>query len=307
MTNGARSVVGAGTACAVMASIAVWSAPASYSQTAEKSPNEIGGVGHIVAAGGTISITGPDGAVVRSVLVRRGQRVKRGDMLMTLDDDSATAEEELAQQRLATQQKLDAERQAGEAVAAALAADRLRRAEHDLAAYAALGANATTEREASRLQGNVAEARFAQDIETSKQRQVHIEAELAQVEDAERLKTAKIASEQFHLRAPIDGIILAVGHLAGERLGGVPAVQIADLGVMSVDCQVYEGDILNISPGMKATIKNAAFEKPLTGTVDSVARTIDTQARLGALTIRLDEPEPADRVVGMEVEVRIAR
>jgi multidrug resistance efflux pump len=80
-----------------------------------------------------------------------------------------------------------------------------------------------------------------------------------------------------------------------------------DLRTMYVNCQVFQGDILSLRTGMKATIRNAALARPLTGTVEEVSRIVDTRARLGDVRIKLDSVEPANHLVGMEVEVVIER
>ncbi len=80
-----------------------------------------------------------------------------------------------------------------------------------------------------------------------------------------------------------------------------------DLRTMYVVCQVYEGDLLKLKPGMGATIKAEPLAKPLRGKIEDVGRIIETRARLGEIRIRLDSAEPANRLVGMEVEVTIDR
>jgi multidrug resistance efflux pump len=88
---------------------------------------------------------------------------------------------------------------------------------------------------------------------------------------------------------------------------GEPVIRMADLRSMDVTCQVYEADLLKIRPGMRATIKNNAFAKPLNGVVRTVGRMVEARAKLGEVRIRLDNPSPANRLVGMEVEVVIGQ
>jgi hypothetical protein len=80
-----------------------------------------------------------------------------------------------------------------------------------------------------------------------------------------------------------------------------------DIRKMYVICQAFQGDLLKLRPGLHATIKSSAFSKPLRGVVENVGRLVDTKAQLGDVRIRLDDPHVASRVVGMEVEVEIAR
>ena len=76
---------------------------------------------------------------------------------------------------------------------------------------------------------------------------------------------------------------------------------------MYVAAQVFQGDLLKLKPGMKARISNSALGRELTGTVEQVSRLVDTKAQLGDVRIKLDDTNLASRVVGMEVEVKIAR
>jgi multidrug resistance efflux pump len=87
--------------------------------------------------------------------------------------------------------------------------------------------------------------------------------------------------------------------------GPDPVLEFGDLSTMYVDAQVYQGDLVKVRPGMKVTIKNSAFANLGGGTVESVGQLIGTRSQLGDVLIRLDKNDPADRLVGMEVEVVI--
>lgn len=93
----------------------------------------------------------------------------------------------------------------------------------------------------------------------------------------------------------------------GELLTGTPAIEMGDIRTMYVICQAFQGDLLKLRPGLRATIKSSAFQNPLKGTVENVGRLVDTKAQLGDVRIKLDNPGLASKVVGMEVEVEIAR
>jgi HlyD family secretion protein len=110
----------------------------------------------------------------------------------------------------------------------------------------------------------------------------------------------------YQVRAPSDGMILAVNQHVGEALNG-PAIQMGDISAIYVSCQVFQGDLLKVKPGMNATITSNAFDKPLAGNVEYVGRLVQTNAQLGEVKIRLDDTDLASRLVGMEVNVKIAR
>ena len=92
-----------------------------------------------------------------------------------------------------------------------------------------------------------------------------------------------------------------------QRDTGAPAIEMGDIRKMYVICQAFQGDLLKLRPGLRAKIKSSAFAIPLKGVVENVGRLVDTKAQLGDVRIRLDDPRLASRVVGMEVEVEIAR
>jgi HlyD family secretion protein len=269
---------------------------------------EIGAIGRIAPAGGVVLIGGPPAQLVRAVHVRPGDAVKAGDPLLTLDDDPTAAEQELAALDAQGLAKLAEERAALQATAVRAATQRLRRSERDLAAYRSVGTNSTTERETSRLEALVEEARAAVELEQAKLTQLRAEAaHIARVAARRMELTQGRAALAGVLRAPVAGTVLRVERRIGERLGGEPAVHIADLSAMQVVAQVHEGDLLKLATGMKTTVRSTALTKPLSGTVERISRIVDTRSRLGEVAIRLDSPDPANRLVGMEVEVLIAR
>jgi len=272
-----------------------------------RAQGEIGAIGRIAPAGGIVGVSGTPGSVVRAIHVRSGDQVKRGDLLLSLDDEPGKAELDLAALDLQTATKLAEERVAAQVAALRLAQQRLKRAERELATYRGLGRNAMAEREESRLEGLVEEARLGIEIEQAKQRLLRIEGEAAVRSAAKRLENAQSKGSSTEVRAPGDGTVLRVDRRVGERLGPEPAIQMADLRLMQVTCQVHEGDLLKLTPGMKTVIKSAALAQPLSGTVEQIGRLVDTRSRLGEVIIKLQNAEPASRLIGMEVEVVISR
>ena len=85
-----------------------------------------------------------------------------------------------------------------------------------------------------------------------------------------------------------------------------PILALGDISAMYVTAQVFQGDLLKLKPGMKARISNAALGRELSGTIERVSRLVDTKAQLGDVQIHLTETGLASRLVGMEVEVKIA-
>ena len=279
---------------------AVLAAPAP----APAAPQNSGAIGQIVPAGGIIFLNGPPGAIVREIKVRAGQDVISGTVLMILDGEAIKAELELATTDLQGARNLATSTNSAQSLTVELAKQRLDETTRQLEAYRSIGAQGTATGELARLQSAQNQARLALEIEQSRLRATNAETSRAVAAATTRLALARAAGE---IRAPSAGTVLKIDRRVGQSLGPEPAIQMADLRTMYVISQVYEGDLLKLRPGMKATIRSATLAQPLTGVVDEVGRLVDTRARLGEIRIKLDSAEPASRLVGMEVEVVIAR
>jgi HlyD family secretion protein len=263
-----------------------------------------GAIGQIVPRGGVIALTGEPGAIVSSIHVRTGDAVKAGDLLMTLQGDILKAEQDLARSDWQGAAKIKESQLAAQNLAVELSKQHLQEATRQLTTYKSLGDRAVSANEVARLEAQETQARLSLQIEQAKQQTVGSEADKSVQAAAKRLALANGAME---IRAPSDGTILKIDRRAGQRLAADSAIQMGDLSTMYVSCQVYEGDLLRLKPGMKATVKSATLATPITGTVEEIGRIVDTRSRLGEVRIKLDSAEPANRLVGMEVEVVIAR
>jgi multidrug resistance efflux pump len=270
----------------------------------EAAPKAIGAIGHIVPGSGVIAIVGTPGARVTKVPVRAGQSVKAGTVLMvtqgvTLDSDPALATAQLKAARDLATQQVDAQ-----TAMVRLADARNDHAAAALKAYQSLGASLTSTKEMQRLSDAAKEARLSLDVERTKLQVIKTQSQSA-LQTA--IRQADLALHGAQLTAPFDGTVLKINRQSGEQLTSDPAIEFADLRSMVVVCQVFEGDLLALHPGMMATVKAQPLGAPLHGRIEEVGRTVDGRTRLGEVRIRLDKADPASRLVGLEVEVAIAR
>ncbi|HVZ68343.1 MAG TPA: HlyD family efflux transporter periplasmic adaptor subunit [Rhizomicrobium sp.] len=263
--------------------------------------NNTGAVGQITPAGGIIDLNASGNAIITSVRVEIGDQVKAGQLLATVRDDTANHEE--AARQLDRAKKSAAEQVAAQEASVRQAEQQLAQAAREYKSYKALGPNSTSARDMGRAKDAVTNAELALKIEKSKLVVTRGNAANSVADATRQMKLATAAEE---IRAPVDGTILFVDKRVGAHPNG-PVVRMGDLRTMYVVCQVYEGDLLKLRRGMRATIKSATLPHPLAGTVESVGRIVDTRAKLGEVRIRLDHPDPANRLVGMEVDVVIAR
>jgi HlyD family secretion protein len=269
--------------------------------------DNIGGTGRIEPEGGVVALAGVPGARILSIAVRPGQMVKRGELLMTLDDREVRDNEKIAELALIQAKKDAAQTMAAELVAVRIADEHWQRAARDAANYRALGPDATSEKLIADNEQAANEARLQLGVERQRENQVRSDNTANISSAAKRLEIEQQKLAQYRVTAPSDGTILRIDQHAGEALSGTPAIEMGDIRTMYVICQAFQGDLLKLKPGMRATIKSSAFAKPLKGTVDNVGRLVDTKAQLGDVRIKLDDARIASKVVDMEVEVEIAR
>ena len=269
--------------------------------------SDIGATGTIEPHGGLVLISGVVGATIKTVMVRVGQSVKKGDLLMTLVDDQQQVDAKVAANSLDEARRHAQQSVADETLSLKLAEDRYRRARTDAQEYRALGQNATSQHQMAELSGVAEDALGALTIERRKLLQTQKDSDADVDSAAKRYEAAEAKLESYHVTAPSDGVILAVNQHAGEYLSGAPALEMGDISVMYVSCQVFQGDLLKVKPGMRATITSNAFEHSLTGRVEYAGRLVQTNAQIGDVRIKLDDTQLASRLVGMEVNVKIAR
>ena len=280
-----------------------WTVPALSDPAAT---DAVGGTGRIEPRGGVVSLPGAPGALIKSIAVHIGDFVRQGQLLVVLDDDSARAQQEIAQlaynqTRLVSDQSVTNERMQVE-----VAKKHWQQAQSDAEAYRALGPTATSARQIATSDTAAFEAKATYQAEQSKARQVIAGAAADIASAARRLKVANDTLATYQVRAPSSGTILRIDQHAGETVAG-PLIELGDISAMYVVAQVFQGDLLKVTRGMKARISNTALGRDLSGTVEQVSRLVDTKAQLGDVRIRLDDTNLASRVVGMEVEVKIAR
>jgi multidrug resistance efflux pump len=286
--------------------LAIWACTLLFSAAnADPAPDaDIGGTGRIEPRGGVVMLGGPSGAVIKIIKAHVGDTVKRGDLLAILDDSAVRADQQIAQLAF-NQAKLVGEQTiATEAMAVRVAENHYKQAQSDADAYVALGPTATSAHQIAVAKDNAYAAKAALATERSKEKQVRAGALADTNSAALRLKEANDRLAAYQIRAPSDGTILRIDQHEGEPVGGA-IMALGDISAMYVICQVFQGDLLKLKPGMKARINNNALGRELTGTVERVSRLVDTKAQLGDVQIRLNDTGLASRVVGMEVEVKI--
>ena len=132
-----------------------------------------------------------------------------------------------------------------------------------------------------------------------------LENEIAIERAASEVEIAREKLGRSILHAPRDGTILEIKQREGETTGDGPFITMADLSTMYVLGEVFEGDILKVSPGLRATVTSNALPTPLRGHVESVGRFVSEQTKVAQVRIILEISDVAAKLINLEVNISI--
>jgi HlyD family secretion protein len=131
------------------------------------------------------------------------------------------------------------------------------------------------------------------------------------------LDRAAAELELSTVRSPIDGQVLEIHALEGERVGAAGVAEIGDTSAMYAVAEVYETDIGRVRVGQRASVRSPAFARPLRGEVERIGLKVgkkdvlstdpvaDADARVVEVEIRLEEPALASALTNLRVDVII--
>lgn len=232
-----------------------------------------GAVGCLIEPERVADLGTPTAGVIRSMLVERGDHVRRGQVIAVLQDDIERASVDVAQSR----SQADAEVRA--ALAGLDLAHQKRVRSHELHGRGFISAQAL---EQSLAETRVAEEKLLQARE--QKRSLEKESTLARVRLGERT-----------IRSPIDGVIVERYFTAGERVEEKPMVRVARVDPLRVEVilpSAMYGSVRTGSSGRVAT--DLPGMTPVVGTVSLVDRVLD--AASGTFRVRMLLPNPAGRI-----------
>ncbi|HUW60228.1 MAG TPA: efflux RND transporter periplasmic adaptor subunit [Candidatus Bathyarchaeia archaeon] len=267
---------------------------------------------------------------IREIYVKRGDVVKAGDILITLDDEEYQARVKSTEAMVATLKARVAELRAGsrpqevEASNAAVASAEatLKSAQLDMDRLEALFEKrviSKQELDRARMARDVARARWEAERKTAElvrigPRPEQIEAAAAQLRQAEaELAFAKTQLDDTVIRAPIAGTILeriaekgetvTNMNLGGSRGAKSSVVSMADLNDLQVEVDLNENDLAKVKLDQACKIRlDSNPDKVYTGEVDEIAPQADRQKATVQVKVRLIEP---DADIKIEVNARV--
>ena len=295
--------------------IPVWFAPLlvllailfpAVSAYADNAKAGVGGTGRIQPAGGVIALSGPNGHLVDRIEVKEGQRVRKGALLLVLADRSLRIlERDLAAERLRNLEQQSALRKKVTELDVEAAQLSLAQAKEDLANLVQLDARTFPPRERRQREHAVTVADTGARQASARLEEVKqsLESERRTLRMSLDLAQSQLAATQ--LLAPLDATVIEVNARPGMTLGGGAAVTLADTSAMYVVADFFEGDLPKLAPGQRVKVSNNALGAPLDGTLERIGRVVDPVNRLAKVWVKLDKAAPADRYIGMQVDVSV--
>ncbi len=275
-----------------------------------------GAPGRIEGAHPTIAIGAGITAVVRDVLVREGDRVTKGQVLVRLDCDDLTADID----RHAAEQRAAEAHAATVRLGARIEAVDAAAAEIDLAKARWVEAGQARERNSILVRGSAGtrrdlliaerDERMAAAQHEAARRRLDLLLAGPRAEEVVEAQARADAARSAHeaamarrtrcvIRSPVDGTIVGQPVLAGELLSTAaprPVALVADLSRLRVRAEVDEADVARLrqlGPGQKAmVVTNRGMGTRLTGRVVEIAQ------RMGRRQVLTNDPaERSDRDV----------
>jgi len=267
---------------------------------------EVGAICRLVPDGEILDLAGTHGSRLGELLVRPDQQVESGDVLARFSSHAALqAELDLANLEVREVEQGRKLRLELQSLALQGARAERQRAQRSVNNYSELSAGSRSEKELLLRRNRAEDARRAVAREELRLQQLEQELALNLQQAQARLELAQARFRDSFLSAPVTGTILDIPKQIGEQLDGGPVIRMANLQRMYALCEVYEGDLLKIAPGMKTDISGSALTEGISGSVERIGREVNTTSRLARVWVLLDRPDPASRLIGMEVNAVI--
>ncbi|MDA8141579.1 MAG: efflux RND transporter periplasmic adaptor subunit [Desulfobacteraceae bacterium] len=235
---------------------------------------------------------------VQSVNVQEGDMVKKGDLLVTIDPRTVSAQLDQAEAGL---------REAGRAQTSAISSRDAAKAAADLAVatykrYQEL----LKENSVSKQEYDEVESRSRQAQAALAQAEAMVEASHSRVQQAQAaVEQATLAKRDAHVNAPYDGLVVAKLVAQGDLASpGTPLLTIEQEGLFCADLVLPERYIQSISIGQPVKVKVPALnDLEATGNVGRIVPAADTQSR--SFEIKVAMPEGLELKSGMFARVFI--
>jgi HlyD family secretion protein len=256
--------------------------------------------------------------VVKQILVREGNEVVQGQVLVLLESYPLRAAElEAARIRLerANLQPLEVEAQRARVRAIEAELEYARDEVDSQKDLSRKGFSAGKEFRDAQLRVRRAEEQLAEANAVLERLEANSTLEQREARNSVVQSEAKL--EQTMVRSPLDGTVLRVLVREGERVASGPVMQVGTTQSMYAVAEVHANEIRMVEEGMPATFTSPALHGPIEGTVETVGTIIAGNyitgedpsrprgLRVVEVRVRLEDNELARRLTNLEGELRI--
>lgn len=263
-----------------------------------QSPNGVSALGRLEPHGGIIRVGSPSipeaisGSIVHELLVKKGDRVSKGQLL-AITDSAAVVDAAV-------------HRAEAEVLQATLSAEASKSHADEICVRADVSA-AEANRRSSLLERNLAsreETEAAQgDAKAGKASCIAAQANVRVAESSIEVAKANLVFRQAErnrtrILSPIDAVVLDITAMPGELILLDGLLELGQTDRMVAIAEVYETDINRVRKGQTATVRSDALSGPLRGTVEFIALKVAKQDEIGT--------DPAARKDARIIEVEIA-
>ncbi len=238
----------------------------------------------------------PAGGQISKLLVKKGQRVKRGQVLLELWDEDLHAQERLTQEQLKTSMT-----RVQEVCTLAEAAQREAERSQEL-----------------KDKGFISPQLLDKAVSDAASRKASCEAARGDIEQSKsRIALARAGLERMSLRAPFDGIVADISGELGEYatpsppgIPTLPAIDLIDDSCMYVSAPIDEVDAPKLKIGQLSRITlDAMKDHVFSGKVRRIAPYVldlEKQARTVEVEVEFDKLSPEENLlVGYSADVEI--
>ncbi|HEY4753011.1 MAG TPA: efflux RND transporter periplasmic adaptor subunit [Candidatus Limnocylindrales bacterium] len=249
-----------------------------------------------VAACRRAKVAPPAGGRIDRLPVKKGQRVKQGELLLELWNDDLAARERISREQLATARAHVAE----------------------VCQLAKAAASEARQARQLRDKGFVSEERVVRAEAQANSSQATCTTASTQVQEAEaRIAASRADTQRTILRAPFDGIVAEINGEVGEYLTPsppgiptLPAVDLIDDSCLYVTAPIDEVDAAQLKVGMAGRISLDAYRgKHFMGHVRRIApyvQALEKQARTVEVEIEFDQPGEAQHLlIGYSADIEV--
>ncbi len=276
-------------------------------------------MGRVLPKSGIIDISGTLGDAIEEIKVNEGDWVEPGQSLARLSSSAeaakeyARAEADLAAMRTSSAQDVEvaSSRVVNAEAEAKIAEERFNRL-NGARDSEFISPDQIEERTLNRQNTQLKLMQARQSLEAAKR-----EGDKAVHAAGTALAAARAKLALAEVRAPVKARVLKTFGRPGSIAGRSELFKLGDTSEMIVVAEIYEADVLKVKTGQVATISSAALPKKMRGTVASVSNlvfrnsleTLDPnqsgQSRIVEVTLKMDEAQPLDRLILLQVDVVI--